>query len=163
MDENDVESAPNVVPDASSDPSLRDILHRGAGAFSRGDLDAYLAVMAPEVELSLELDQAGRPIFPGLQPLYQGHEGIRQFWDDWHSGFERGVPLEVIGVVYGTGCYAALARYRAVGRDGVTAEREITSAVEVRDGLIWRFRDFAHWEDALEALGMPTDLTPGPP
>jgi hypothetical protein len=66
------------------------------------------------------------------------------------------------GIVYGTGCYAALARFRAVGRDGATAEREITSAVEVRDGLIWRFRDFARWEDALKALGLPTDLTPGP-
>ncbi len=109
--------APHVAPDASFDLSLREILDRGAGTWSRGDLDAYLAVMAPEIELSPELDEAGHPIFPGLQLLYRGHEGIRRFWDDWHSEFERGVPLEVGGVVYGTGCYAALARYRAVGRD----------------------------------------------
>jgi hypothetical protein len=45
----------------------------------------------------------------------------------------------------------------------VTAEREITNTVEVRGGLAWRVRSFARWEDALEALGLLADLTPGPP
>ena len=73
------------------------------------------------------------------------------------------MTVEAIGVVYGTGCYVVLNRHRTVGRGGVTAERDVAAAVEVRDGLIWRFRNFARWEDALEALGLPTDLTPGPP
>ena len=158
-----VDAAPVVAGDATFDPSLRALAARMGSAWSRGDLDACLALLDPEVEFSPELDGAGTPIWPDLRPVYRRHEGFRQVWHDWHSGFEGDATVEVIGVVYGTGCFATLNRHRVVGRGGVTAERDIAHTFEVRDGLIWRFRNHARWEHALAALGMPTGLTPGAP
>ena len=157
------DARPKVAPGAKFDPELRAVLEGGSSAWNRGDLDALLAMADPEFEFSPELDEAGRPMFPGLQPVYRGHEDIRQHWDDWRSVFEGGVSVELIGVVYGTDCVVSLNRLRAEGRGGVTTEREIASAIEARDGLVRRWRNFGLWEDALTALGLPTDLSPGPP
>jgi ketosteroid isomerase-like protein len=150
-----------IAPGASFDPKLKETLELGSSAWNRGDFDSLLALADPEFEYSPELDDTGRPIFPGLQPVYRGHEEIRRHWRDWASVFEGGVSAELVGVAYGTGCAAALTRYRAQGRGGLTTEREIASAIEIRDGLIRRWRNFVGWQDALEALGMPADLAPG--
>jgi ketosteroid isomerase-like protein len=157
------DAAREIAPGASFDTRLRETVEQGSSAWNRGDLDSLLAMADHEFEYSPELDDAGRPIFPGLQPVYRGHEEIRRHLRDWASVFEGGVSAELVGVAYGTGCVAALTRFRAQGRGGVTTEREIASAIEVRDGLIRRWRNFVRWEDALAALGMPAELSPGPP
>src|SRR4030095_8260786 len=49
-------------------------LHRGYDAFNRRDLDAFLALMDPEVELMtrfMELEG---------DPYYRGHDGVREWW-----------------------------------------------------------------------------------
>ena len=46
VDETSVEAAPHVAPGATLDPSLREVFEGATSAWSRGDLVAYLAVMA---------------------------------------------------------------------------------------------------------------------
>ena len=64
--ETGVDAAPVVAGDVTFDPSLRTLAERMLSAWNRGDLDAWLACMDPEVELSPMLDEAGHLILPGL-------------------------------------------------------------------------------------------------
>ena len=159
----DDHAAPLTVPGTSLNPGLREMVGRAGAAWNDGELDALLALADADFEFSPELDEAGRPLFPGLEPLYRGHEDIRQHLHEWRSVFEGGVSAELIGVVYGTDCVVTVNRFQAVGREGVATGREIASAIQIRDGLIWRWHNFAQLEDALRSLGMPADLVPGPP
>ncbi len=51
-------------------------VHRVYDAFNRRDLDAFLALMDPEVEFTTPLIQMGGDL------RYRGHDGIRQWWGD---------------------------------------------------------------------------------
>ena len=52
-----------------------ELLHQLTAAWNRRDLDGYLALMDPEIDL-----------YPGAVRVeggaYQGHEGIIRFWAD---------------------------------------------------------------------------------
>lgn len=136
---------------------------RAAGsAWNTGDFDHLLALLDPEFEYSPELDDAGRPLFPGLKPLYRGPEETGRHWREWRSVFEGDVHAELIGAAYGTDCCAVLLRMRAEARSGLTTEREIASAINLRDGRIRRWRNYPRWRDALDALGLPPDRDPVP-
>jgi ketosteroid isomerase-like protein len=50
-----------------------EIVRRSFEAFGRRDLDAYLALMDPEVEITSR--------FVG-QTTYHGHDGVREWWED---------------------------------------------------------------------------------
>ena len=53
MDETEVEPVPHVGPDATFDPSLRELFEPGTSAWNRDDVGASLALMAPEIEFSM--------------------------------------------------------------------------------------------------------------
>ena len=49
-------------------------LHRGYDDFNRRDLDAFLALMDPEVELTTRFMEVEGT------PYYRGHDGVRGWW-----------------------------------------------------------------------------------
>jgi ketosteroid isomerase-like protein len=49
-------------------------LHRGYDDFNRRDLDAFLALMDPEVELTTRFMEVEGT------PYYRGHDGVREWW-----------------------------------------------------------------------------------
>jgi uncharacterized protein len=123
-----------------------EIVRRGLDAWSRGDLDATLALMNPE----LEWRTTG--LFPGVALVYHGHEGYARFWNDFRALWDdiEIVPERLLDhgesvVVFG--------RFEARGREGITVGREMGMVFTIRDGLAVRIEAYPSGQQALEALG----------
>jgi ketosteroid isomerase-like protein len=116
-------------------------------AFDRGDYEAALALIDPDVEW------AEPPYLPG-SGVQRGHEGIRRGWARWLGEWEwfNVEPVEFIDagdrvMVHGTN--------RARGRaSGVEVTRQFGSVFTVRAGKVLRHEAFATKAEALEAVGL---------
>ena len=90
----------------------------------------------------------------GLDPVYRGHEGVRRYWRDYLSAFER-LDFELEELVDASGRILAVVRERAVGRaSGIAFEARIFAVWTLRDGKITRMQGFRDREEALEAAGL---------
>ena len=58
-----------------------EIVRAGYAAWNRQDLDQFLADVSPRVVFHT----AG--IFPSHDPVYHGHDGIRNFWQIFHDAW----------------------------------------------------------------------------
>jgi ketosteroid isomerase-like protein len=127
------------------------MVRRSMEAFSRGDLDAFLAAVDPDTEWRTAADE------PNPQ-TYRGHDGIRRFaaeiseaWDgrfDDVMEFDDFIDLEDWLVVPWT------ARLR--GRSsGVEVEVNETYAVRVEGGRIVRIDEFRTKQEAIDAVRPP--------
>jgi hypothetical protein len=56
-----------------------DLYHRAADAFNRRDLEAFLALMHPEIKVESRLVV--------MEGGYHGHEGVRRWWNDFLGTF----------------------------------------------------------------------------
>lgn len=108
------------------------------------DLSGWLAFMAPEIELHLS------GVFPDLEPVYRGHDGVRQFvarfnatWDELVADVYR---YEDLG-----DRVLSLMHMRGRGRGGIEVVLEMGHVWTLRDGLIVRMDAFADPSKALEA------------
>jgi ketosteroid isomerase-like protein len=124
-----------------------ELVRRALEAFGRGDLDARLVLMDPQ----LEWRTSG--LFPGVARVYHGHEGYKQFWKDFRAMWEEIelVPERLVDhgervVVFG--------RFKGRGREGVTMEREMGMIFTIRDGLATRIESYPSGQQALEAVGL---------
>jgi ketosteroid isomerase-like protein len=128
-----------------SSPEENVALSRAATeAFGRGDIDAFLATLDPEVEIfsTPELPNPGR---------FVGREG----WIEWTSQwFDAWADFEVDVEKYepvGQHHVLLTARQRAKGAgSGVPVEMLVYYLAEYRDGLATRFHLYATREQALE-------------
>jgi ketosteroid isomerase-like protein len=126
-----------------------ELAHRVYAAFSRGDWEAFIELIDPEIEFtSLVLEADGRG------GAYRGHEGVREYFDslrgvfaDWRSeivaisSFGQTLVIQSHGVATG-------------GGSGVRLEQDFWQAARVRNGKVvwWQFcRTEA---EALEAAGL---------
>jgi ketosteroid isomerase-like protein len=123
-----------------------EIVRRGLDAWSRGDLEATLALMDPE----LEWRTTG--LFPGVALVYHGHEGYTRFWRDFRALWDEIeiVPERLLDhgesvVVFG--------RFEARGREGIRVGREMGMLFTIRDGLAAPIKAYPSGEQALEDLG----------
>ena len=118
-------------------------------AFNRGDLDAALRRMHPDIEWQT-LDT-----FPDAE-TYRGRERVREFWQTWQETF-RGFRLHLEDCVP-VGEHCVLATFRVSGEgagSGVGVESPAVFQLgEVRDGLVVWVGMFSTEADALEAAGL---------
>src|SRR5262249_40757326 len=124
-----------------------EIVRRGIEAWSRGDLDAVAAVLDPDFEFQTS------GVFPGLRPLYRGHDGFRTFTDDFRAPWQS-LRVEIARVVDAGDRIVALFTFEAVGRDGVTVQRRAANLFTLREGLAIQIRAYGDWDEALEAVGL---------
>ena len=126
-------------------------IRRGFGAWSRGDLQGALAFIDPDVEFLTS------GLYPGLDPVYRGHEGFTRFFGDFRGPWEA-ISLELEQVVEATPQhYVAVGHFRATARDGLVVERPVGIVVTMKGGTIARMQNFASREEALEAAGLPAE------
>jgi ketosteroid isomerase-like protein len=124
-----------------------EVVRRGLEAFNRGDIEAWLALTHPEVEV---LDD---PRVPGGQTL-RGHaeikryfESLGRYWESIHFAPERIVDRgdEVL----------VLARMTTrTRRGGPEIERPLDQMVRFREGRAIRVQVFSSRDEALEAAGL---------
>jgi ketosteroid isomerase-like protein len=92
-------------------------------------------------------------VFPGLDPVYRGHAGMRKFWEDFRSPW-RSLTI-VMDQFHEEGeQIVALYRFEAVGRDGVAVRRQGANVITFRDDEAVRIDAHGEWKTALEAVGL---------
>jgi ketosteroid isomerase-like protein len=117
-------------------------------AWNRGDVDGWLASSHPQVEWISEIARR----VEGSELVYRGHEGLRRYWDEWHSVWEVTVELEETVDLGDT--VLALGRVRAHGEaSGVDLDTPIAFVFEFEEGLARRARAYLDQQEALDAVG----------
>jgi ketosteroid isomerase-like protein len=118
---------------------------QAVGAVSRRDLDAYLALLDPEVTIT--------PL-GAIRPSYHGHDGVRKWWEDLF-GVALDLSLDIDDVRdCGDSLFVAL-RVHGHGRgSGVPVEQRLWQVVRFRqEKLVW-WRSYGSEDQALEAVGL---------
>ena len=123
-----------------------ELVYRGSDAFSRRDLDAYLALMDDDVE--------GIPRAARMEGTHHGHEGTRRWWKDLLDAFPD-FTVEVVEVRdLGDVTVAAL---RALGHGAgsdTPIEETVWQVARWRHGKCVWWRNFDTLAEALEAAGL---------
>jgi ketosteroid isomerase-like protein len=116
-------------------------VHRAYDAFNRRDLDAFLALMDSEVELTtriMELEGG---------PDYRGHDGVWEWWRDLLAVFP---DFNILEVRDRDDFMIVAVRVRGHG----VFEEVVWQAVKMRDGKATWWRNFGSEAEALEAAGL---------
>ena len=121
-------------------------------AHERGDFDAVFAKYDPEIEWHLS------PVFArasDFDPVYYGHEGVRAFWRQWFSAWQR-ADFEYEEFIDAGDSVVTILTQRVRGRtSGIELEWNSYGQVwTVRNGQIVHVKFFQTREEALEAAGL---------
>lgn len=124
-----------------------ELARAGYAAWSRGDLEGLLESLDEQVEYHTS------GVFPGLDPVYRGHEGMRKFWNDFREPWQSlAIPIDHFRERGDR--IVALFHFEAVGRDGLSLHRQAANVLTLREGLAIRIDAHASWRSALEAVGL---------
>jgi len=134
-------------------PALQTI-QNGLGAWSRGDLEGALENLGPDIEF------VSSGLFPGVEPVYRGHEGFRRFWSDFRETWEE-IKFEIEHLVPGEPPrFAVLGHFEATGRDGIGVGRPIGMVFSVPDEMATRIESHPTWDAACDAAGVAAEDRP---
>jgi ketosteroid isomerase-like protein len=125
-----------------------EIVRRSMKAFSRGDLNAFLAALDPDIEWRTAADE------PNPQ-TYGGHDGIRRFVAEiseaWEGRFDDLMEFDDFVDLGGWVVVPWTARLRG-RRSGIEVEVHETYAVRVEEGGIVRVDEFRTRQGAIDAV-----------
>jgi ketosteroid isomerase-like protein len=128
------------------------LVYRGLDAFSRGDFDAGVADMQPDVEWHVSFRL---PDLPLDKVVYRGRDEVQRLWAAFRSGWaELTVTLEEVADASED---FVVVRTRFVGRgsaSGIEVDRTIFYVFEIAAGKLKRLRPFDTEREALEAAGL---------
>ena len=123
------------------------MVRAGYEAFNRGDVEAALAQLHPDIEWWPATDE------PITAP-YRGHEGYRRLV----AGIREAVPdiqIEVEELFVAGGFVVACLRFWGRGGDsGVPVEIRETHVVRLLDRKVIEVREYREKDAALEAVGL---------
>ena len=125
------------------------LVHRGLDAFSRGDFDAGVEDMRPDIEWHVSFRL---PDLPLDKPVYHGRDDVRRLWAAFRSGWAT-LTLSLEEVIDAREDYVVV-RTRFVGRgsaSGIVVDRTVFFVFEIVDGKLKRLRPFDTEAEALEA------------
>ena len=123
---------------------------RAVAAYNRGDIDAFLEEIDPDVEWHPLL----QGMLSGEAATYRGHDGVRELFRDLNEGFtdQEVEPSEITDL---GGVLVAIGRIRGRGKEsGAEAESPINWVVDFRDSRAVRVREYLDPKAALEAAGL---------
>jgi ketosteroid isomerase-like protein len=122
-------------------------LHRRAvDAFNRGDFDALLDLIDEDIEVFSRLVI--------MEGGYQGHEGVRRWWQNIFDAFPDWNAEAVEVRDLGGRTLASLRIGAHGGQSGVPVDQNIWQLAEWRDDKVVRMSSHATEAEALEAVGL---------
>jgi ketosteroid isomerase-like protein len=127
--------------------SATEIVERGYDAWNEDDLEAFVVLTHPEAEYT----PSG--VFPGMDSVYRGEEGIRRWWDTFHEPWSQ-IKVVPERIVERDEEIAVLIRFEGVGRDGIESTMKFINRLEIRDGLLYRLVGQPASDEALRELGL---------
>jgi ketosteroid isomerase-like protein len=129
-----------------------ELVRRGFGAFSRGELDESLSTMAPDVEWHIAFRLPDLP--PGMT-IVRGHDQVRQLWAAFRSAWQQ-ITVEIEEMLHDADDIL-IGRVRFVGRgagSGIEVDRTLFYVLDLRDELLARIRPFDDLDEARRAAGL---------
>jgi limonene-1,2-epoxide hydrolase len=133
-----------MIPSACASPI--DVAVEYIRAFNDRDLDAFVAVLDPEVKLH------------SMRGLRQGHDGARAWADRAPGGVQQSILVDAVydgTKLDGATVVALISRRWHWEEDGSFAgEDQMAWLFELRDNLILGWRPFDRREDALSVAGL---------
>jgi ketosteroid isomerase-like protein len=114
-------------------------------AFTRGDVEAALAYVAPDVEMRPEGTSAATG-----RSVYRGHDGIREYFADVARVWSGGLHLEPLDYRAVAGSVVVFGRVHGSGELG-HIDREVVWVWKLRDGLLVSGQVFATRQAAMAA------------
>ena len=125
------------------------LVEKALEAWNAGDLDRILELAHPEIELDFSAAQ----IFPGLDDVYRGHDGLRTWWHTFREPFEYLHVTAREFAEHGDRVAAAIHWEGRGAASGAVVELDFANAWAIRDGLIVRFEGHHSLDTALGAGG----------
>ena len=122
-----------------------EVVRRALTALGRRDVEAYLEVASPQIELIT-------PASP-IQGLLTGHEGIRKFFREMWS-FSEASEFQVEEIRAVEGRVLAFFVITAIGQQGIETSARVAGVYDLEQGKIRRAHIFADRTEALEAVGL---------
>jgi ketosteroid isomerase-like protein len=123
---------------------------RGLTAGNRGDIDALLEELDPQVEWHSSLHE----LLGGDQTVFRGHDGVREMFGDLNQTFSE-MHIEMTEIRDMGDGLVAIGRTRARGRaSGAETETPLAMVTEIRNGKTISVRGYLHPPEALEAAGL---------
>jgi ketosteroid isomerase-like protein len=125
-----------------------ELVRQGYEAFNRGDIEASLSMLDPEIEWHTY-------IVPGPGGgVYHGHDGVRELWSEAQrifGGFKN-VPEQIFEA---GDRVVAFVRVEGVGtKSGAPVAARIAHVQTIRDGKVIRIESFEDRDAALRAAGI---------
>ena len=125
-----------------------DVVRRGYEALNRGDIEAALEFLDPEIEWHTY-------IVPGPGGgVYRGHDGVRELWADAKRIFGdfRNVPEEIFEAGEQVVAYVSVEGVGA--RSGAPVQARIAHLYTFRDGKVLSIRSFDDRDEARRQAGL---------
>src|SRR5436305_14337303 len=126
-----------------------EIVRRSLAAWERGDFDGFVQDWHPESEFFSAFIVQGE----GDGRAFRGLQGMRQYWDEWHSLWDLRVVVseardlgEIVLVIAGM-------TVRGKG-SGVEIESPLACVIEVDNGLLRKVHTYLNVTEALKAVGL---------
>jgi ketosteroid isomerase-like protein len=115
-------------------------------AWNSGDFEATLGYIREDV--------IWRPggLLPGIDPAYEGHDGLRRFWREFNEPWET-ISIELEHVIEEReGMLLVVARFKARGRDGIEVDAPFFQLyLYDEEGLVREFNAFGDEAEARRA------------
>src|ERR687885_235148 len=127
----------------------QELARRAYQAFSRGDFEAFAALLDPDIEFESLLLEIEAGSYRGLEGAREYFESVREVFPDWSveitqlRDFGDKVVIESRSLATGQG-------------SGVRTEQRFWQAAAVRDGRIIWWKFFRTEAEALAAVGAGT-------
>jgi ketosteroid isomerase-like protein len=121
-------------------------------AWNRRDLVAVLEQTAPDFEFHTA------QLFPGIEPVYRGREGLVDFWNAFIEEPWALLHVEIDDLTeLDDGRVLALLTFTGKGREsGVEVTVQYAHLCTFRGRQVVRIDSFADWDEAREAAGVGT-------
>jgi ketosteroid isomerase-like protein len=133
-------------------PEREELVRSLYEAFNRGDLEAALSRIHPEMELRLAMEPV-EPVVEGSRRELRGRDGARRFFELLETSWEE-VRVEVKEIIEGAGdrliCFET---WIVRGDQDIEVETELVDVYGFRDGLIASCDGFRDKNEALDAFG----------
>jgi ketosteroid isomerase-like protein len=127
-----------------------EVVLRLHAAFSRADLDGWIAGCHPEAEYRAAVTHA----VEGEAGDFKGHDGLRRWWRDVHDLYDD-LQTEVVEVRDFGERVVVVFIVSGRGRgSGIEDGQLLAQVVTVRQGKIVQIRDYLSRAEALEAAGL---------
>jgi ketosteroid isomerase-like protein len=126
-----------------------ELVERLLAAFDGGDLETALPLLDPDIRVYPRSEE------PGVKNVYEGHEGLFAYIDNWFSQWDE-YKVETVSLKGAPGdrVLVVMAERGHLKQSGITLDQEFSHSWSVSGGKATEWRMYDSHAQALEALGL---------